>query len=142
MRKRPTTEEIEFDEEIFDKEVYEQEMRSYAEETLLVYFLGKKCPDGTGVPEADLLSEESVLTLLDTQHDDDTFLFIHNHCLAKIPPTADYKGLPADWNVTVLCELLNEMKRMCVPKDFRPGLLLLYFKFCKGVTISQPPSLC
>jgi hypothetical protein len=108
----------------------------------LKQFLGGKLGhDGNPIPKEELYSENSCKTVLRTPFDDETFNFIHDECLTLIPAKDWYKETTVPWTVHYLLGLLNELKSLQIPKEFQPGFLLLYFKFCKGFTIPPPPLL-
>jgi hypothetical protein len=103
-------------------------------------FLGSKSSYlGEPIPDWELYTDDNIKTVLRTQNDDKTFEFIHERCLSRIPKNPSYRESTVPWTVHLLLWLLQDMKNLRLPKDFQPGLLLLYFKLCKGISI--PPSL-
>jgi len=83
----------------------------------------------------DLLTEENINLVLRTKHTDQTFAFIHNHCLSLIPKPARFRENGLSWQVSFLLRLLETMRQKRLPKEWQPGLVLLYFKLCEGVEI-------
>lgn len=123
-----------------EKGCHAVDLRQLAIETLQTYFSNKSWFVGGSIPVRELLSDSSVKTILRTQFDDVTFNYIHEQCLSKVPAPAGFEAEPnMPWSVVFLLQLLSEMKMMGFPKDFQPGLILLYFKFCKGQKIPPPP---
>ncbi len=105
-------------------------------------FLSKKSWFAGGpIPRRELYTDNNIKTILRTPFDDKTFKFIHEECLTKVDQPRWYTEKTVSWQVTFLIQLLNEMKALGLPKDFQPGLVLLYFKFCVGVNVPPPPML-
>ena len=113
----------------FEKGLHAPDLRNLAIECLETYFEGKSWFIGGPVPSCEYLSDNSIKMLLRTKFDDKTFMFIHQHCLPKISQPDNYTEPTVPWTVSFLIGLLADMKRLGVPKDFQPGLLLLHFKF-------------
>jgi len=138
MSRRPKPD---YQEEFFDKGCHAKDLRNFAIISLKMFFEDKSWFVGGPIPERELLSEESIMTVLRTPFDDTTFNFIHNECLSRIPQPKWFKDEGLAWPVVYLIKLLSTMKRLNLPKDFQPGLALLYFKFCKGHRVLPPPLL-
>ena len=128
-----------FDEIQYQKGDHALDLKKLAHQSIESYFKDKFWFVGGPIPFKELFSDNSLKTVIRTPFDDETFDFIHEECLTKISQPPSYKEKSVPWSVTFLIQLLNEMKALGLPKDFQPGLLLLYFKFCVGVTIPLPP---
>ena len=104
-----------------------------ARDCIDLYFSNKQWFCGGPVPQRLLFSDSSLQAVLYTEFDKEWEDFVHGHCLPTIPNSQhkDLGNLP--WEVYNLLKILREMGNMCIPKEFRPGLTLLYFQFCKGV---------
>lgn len=124
-----------------EKGLHAPDLKELAKYSIRMFLQGKAYYLGGCIPEKDLFSADSLKTVLRTQFDDDTFEYIHIRCLSLLPPDKKYKESTIPWNVHYLLGLLRELKWLMLPKDFQPGLLLLYFKFCKGLEIPPPPLL-
>lgn len=107
--------------------------------SIKAFFEDKSWFCGGPIPETELITPETIKTVLRTPNDDETFDFIHKKCLAVIPRPRQYRQTANPWTIQMLLDLLKDMRRQWLPKDFQPGLLLLYFKFCKGIQIPPPP---
>ena len=118
-----------------EKGMHTLDIEKIAIDSISSFFANKKWFVGGKIPHCELYSNSSVKTVLRGKFDDTTFDFIHNECLTRIPKPKDFKVTKIHWTVTFLLKLLNEMKQLGLPKDFQPGLLLLYFKFCKGIRV-------
>lgn len=106
------------------------------------FFQSKSWYCGGRIPQRDLFSDASIKTVLRTTFCKEWEEFVHAKCLPTIPLDPSYKAaahLP--WTVRCLIDLLDSMGSCAIPKEFRPGMVLLYFKFCKGVKIPPPPIL-
>ena len=125
----------------FEKGLHAPDLRELARSSLRNFLKPKQNHRGRPIEDEDLFSEDSFKTVLRTQFDDKTFDFIHIECLSRIPKQKWYKESTVPWNVHYLLGLLHELKMLGVPKEFQPGLLMLYFKFCKGFEIPPPPLL-
>lgn len=125
----------------FEKGEHAIDLREFAKWSLTVFLKDKKHHSGENITDKELYSELSFKLVLRTQFDDDTFNFIHDNCLSRIPKQQWYKDVTVPWSVHVLLGLINELKYLQIPKDFQPGLLLLYFKLCHGFEIIPPPLL-
>lgn len=124
-----------------EKGQHAPDLRKLAEYSIETFFEDKQWFCGGPIPQKELLSEESIRIVLRTQNDDETFLFIHEKCLEKLPKPRGHKDGNVPWTVQFLLSLISDMKKKWLPKDFQPGLLLLYFKFCKGQQIPPAPLL-
>ena len=135
MSRRPkrTCEEIQF-----EKGCHAPDLRKMALEGIKNYFADKSWFIGGPIPECELLTDLSIDTVLKTPFNGDTFDFIHNECLKKVPQPKSFVDQGVPWTVSFLIKMLSDMKKLGLPKDFQPGFALLYFKFCKGVKIPLP----
>lgn len=114
------------------------DLSHYAEDILKIYFNNKKDYFGKKLDIKQFNLKNDILTLIKTPFDDFTFDFVHKKCLPCIPKPIYFldEGIP--WPVVFLIKLLEDMKKLNLPKEFHPGLILLYFKYCKGVDIPNP----
>lgn len=129
--------------EVLEKGMFVEDLEQLAAACLKVYFADKRKHDLTEITKEELLSDFCLKTVLRTQFDDRCFDYIHSQCLVKVikPENEAYDDPTLDWTVHVLLGLLQELMALELPKAFQPGLLLLYFKFCHGIEIPQPPIL-
>lgn len=117
------------------------DLNKLSKEAISNFFGNKSWYCGGPIPKSELESDWAVKTVLRTHFDDAAFDYIHDKCLTKIPESAGYNDPSVPWTVHTLLGLLDEIRGYGVSKDFQPGLLLLYFKFCKGIEIPPPPLL-
>ena len=129
------------DENPLEKGEFAADLKTLAKESIRVFFGNKSWYCGGPIPEEELEAAWVVQTVLRTQFDDTAFDYIHNECLIKIPEDPKYSDPSVPWTVHTLIGLLKELKSHGISKDFQPGLLLLYFKLCRGVEIPPPPLL-
>lgn len=122
-----------------EKGCHAPDQRKSAIECIQTFFRNKNWYLGGPIPERELLTEVSVKTVLRFQFDDETFNYIHDRCLSRLTQPRDYTEPTVPWTVSFLIGLLREMNRAHIPKDFQPGMLLLYFKFCEGNEVPPPP---
>src|SRR4051812_27671516 len=116
----------------FECSEHSADLRILAKHCLEVFLSEKTDHKDQPINKGMLLSDENIKLVLRTPFDDFTLNFIHNKCLSQIPKQPWYRDKTVPWNVHYLLGLLVEMRSLMVPKEFQPGLLLLYFKFCKG----------
>lgn len=102
------------------------------------YFENKRYYIGGPIPNSMLFSEQSVLTVLKCSFENG-FVFVmdylNENCLPKLRPDSHYKDPTVSWTSHFVLQLLSEMMSLEIPQNFKPGLMLLYFKFCKGMKI-------
>lgn len=124
-----------------DKGEFAADLKKSAEEAVQDFFRNKSWYCGGPIPEEELESDRVIQTVMRTQFDDAAFDYIHNRCLVKIPEDPLYSDPSVPWTVHTLLGLITELKALGIAKDLQPGLLLLYFKLCRGVEIPPPPLL-
>jgi hypothetical protein len=125
----------------FETGDHASDLRKLAVDCISEYFQDKRFFCGGDIPQRDLFSEHSVKTVLRTQLDDRCFDFIHAECLPMVRQPKTYSDPTVPWNIHYLLSLLADLQSRQLPKEYFPGLLLLYFKFCHGSEIMEPPLL-
>lgn len=128
-----------YEEPFFEKGRHIKDLRIIIKEGIKIFFENKKWFAGGKIPQCELLSDSSVDVVLKTPFNESSFGFFHDCCLSKISCPKDFVDEGVPWEVCYLISLLREMKIYGLPKDFQPGFLMLFFKFCKGINIPQPP---
>lgn len=123
----------------YEKGEHAVDMRKLAVDSIQSFFKKKSLYCGGEIPQYKLLSEHSILMLLRTQLDDRCLNFLHDECLPLIPVDPNYDDSSVPWTVHCLLGLLRELASHQLPKDYFGGLLMLYFKFCYGVKVLDPP---
>jgi len=104
-----------------------------ARECIKVYFSNKKWFCGGPIPSSELYSPHAIQTVLKTRFDDQWEEHVHGTCLPKIKNKKKPDLGNLTWEIHCLLKILEEMGRMWIPPEFRPGLTVLYFKICMGV---------
>lgn len=125
----------------FEKGEFISDLRCLAKEFIKRFFVNKNWYCGGPIPEAELTSDWAVQTVLLTPFEDKIFDYIHSECLSNIPSDPNYSNPGVPWSIHVLLDLINDLRSLDIAKDFQPGLLLLYFKFCRGIEIPEHPLL-
>lgn len=120
----------------FENSEYALELSLQAGDAICSFFKDKCDPQGRPLEATRLQTDENIGVVLRAKFDDPTFDFIHK-CLARTAKPKTYKDGTLSWPVYCLLSLINELKAKRLLKEFQPGLLLLYFKFCKGFDISS-----
>ena len=124
-----------------EKGEFAPDLKTLAEEAIRDFFGNKNWYCGGPIPEEELEADWVVKTVLRTRFDDETFDYIHDECLVKIPEDPKYSDPSVPWTVHTLLNLLKDLRSYGISQDFQPGLLLLYFKLCRGIEIPPPPLL-
>ena len=127
------------EEPFLDKCCHVVDLKNVAVEGIRNFFKDKSWFAGGSIPECEIESDDSVDLVLRTPFNEETFSFIHNNCLPKVPCPKNFVDQGVPWSVAYLIKLLADLKRCSIPKDFQPGFVLLYFKLCKGVKVIPPP---
>lgn len=122
-----------------EKGLHAPDVRELVKANLKGFFLSKQHHTGGEIPVFEMLSDDSIKTVLRTHFDDPTFDFIHDRCLPRVPRPDGYKDSTVPWTVHFLLRLLDDLKGRRIPKEFQPGMIMLYFKFCMGCDIPPPP---
>jgi hypothetical protein len=107
-----------------------------AKDSLKMFFRDKRVV----VPRDMILSDRAVSTVINTPFEEG-FDYAHEHLLPRIPRDPNYYEPTMKWEVHNLLKLLANMRSLEIPKTHHPGLTLLYFHFCKGWDIPDPPPL-
>ena len=119
--------------------LYAEDNKKLAEEALMSFFSDKSYYRGGPVPIMELCSEHSVKTLLRTRINDRWDDIVHNKCLSKIKSPDSWKDPIYPYTVNLLVRLFYNAQSKGISKEFIPGLVVLYFKFCKGFEVPNPP---
>lgn len=127
------------EEPLINKGSYGIDLRNAVLDNIKDFFETKSWFVGGPIPECELLADSGVDLVLRTPFNEETFQFIHEKCLPRVPCPRNFIDQGVPWSVTFLIKLLNEMKSYNIPKDFQPGFVLLFFKLCKGVNVPAPP---
>lgn len=127
------------EERTLDKSEFCPDFEKSAAEYIHVFFHSLKSPDGKRFLKSELLDDVNIRTVMKTQFDDNCFDFIHSECLPLIPNSVGYHNRTVPWTVHCLLGLIYLFGEFGIPKEFQPGMLLLYFKLCFGVRIPPPP---
>lgn len=138
MPRKPRRDSLE---DLYDKSDHTADIHKLVDDCIHLFFKEKKYFCGGAIPEMELLSEFAKQTVQRTQFDDRCFDFLHERCLPSFPVDPTYEEHTVPWTVHCLLGLLADLKSRDIPKEYQPGLLLLYFKFCKGIEILPPPLL-
>jgi hypothetical protein len=120
----------------FEKCEYRVDMRQLATDCISLFFFNKKWFCGGPIPQAELLSDSNIKTVMRTRFDKRWEVFVHGTCLPLIPDADSH-----ELRVRRLIRLLEDMGSVWIPGCFRSGMVLLYFKICWGVKIPPPPLL-
>ena len=123
-----------------------EELHQIALESMAAVFRDKEYFCGGPIPEKVLFEIDSIMTVLGTKPDDDFDSFV----LRKVHPYIRYEKdeiFPYDvWKdssvsrpVAYDLHLIAHLQQRGVPKIYQWGMMLLYYKFCKGVSIPPAP---
>jgi hypothetical protein len=96
------------------------------------FFADKSYHFGGPIDQRHLTNESHVNLILSTPFCDGV-----DQCYAVMPRPND----PNFDEVKALLELLNDVKGRHIPKEFQAGVMLLYYKLCKGMKIPEKKEL-
>ena len=114
---------------------HREDVAQLAKECIQKYFRSKNV-----VIDEDICSTHSIQTLLRTDYEMG-IEYAHNHLLSKLRKPTNWNDPTLSWQVFCLLKLLEDMRQLEIPRAFQPGMTLLFFKFCKGWQIPDPPPL-
>lgn len=126
---------------MLEKSLFTSDLKQLARHSIQIFLQHKRHFTDRGLTLDELLTDDNVKIVRRTPFDDPTFLFIHDRCLSQIKASPDYRDNTVPWSVHFLLGLLTDLKSLQLPKDFQPGLILLYFKYCQGFEIPPIPIL-
>lgn len=121
-------------------------LRELAREAIERFFADKRFHCGGPIPQNFLFCEDSLRTVMGTTIDVATEGWAAEHIHPRLTPEVDQINtvenyddpvVPFDVHYT-LC-LIQQLRNRGIPKIFQPGMMLLYYKFCKGFPIPDPP---
>lgn len=118
-----------------------EDVQKAAADCIRRYFKDRPYFCGGKIPVCEIESDLNVKVVRRNIFDERCFDFVHEHCLPLIPVDPDYDEPTIPWSVHNLLLVLEEMRSFHIPKEFQPGMVLLYFKLCMGVDIPSPPLL-
>ena len=121
--------------EIEEVSLFRKDVANLAKQCIRNYFKSKYV-----LNTDDLFSTHSIQTLLRTDFERG-FDYAHSHLLCRLSVPPDWNDPTLSWQVFCLLKLLEEMRSLDIPTMFHPGMILLFFKFCKGWEIPDPPPL-
>ena len=134
LRKNPTEDAV-----VLTK----KQLGQWARENIVLFFSDKKFYSGGAIPVCELLMKRNLETVINVNYDFG-FRFAYRFlfpCLKvekdQIFKRSHYHGA-LDFHVHYCLKFLKDMKDKGIPKLFHPGLVLLYFKFCKGCNFEVP----
>lgn len=112
-----------------------EEYYVYIANLIDIYFEGKDYSIGGPIPHNQLFSTKSIQTVLRCNFVD-CVDFIHEEIMPKLN-LKKIPGIPVHSDYII--RMIDEMKALKIPPKYRGGMMLLYFKLCKGFKIPDPP---
>lgn len=117
-------------------EKLEELLRMVALQCLRNHFEDKSMHCGGRIPQTQLLSEKNVSLLVDMDFGlgvDACYAVLANrpsHIITHIFGTPGSKRAP--WDIDFMVQKIDELKLEQVPKQFQPGIILIYLRYCLG----------
>lgn len=130
-----TTDFTKFDEPNLELKAYVKALERQTLEAIERFFKGRSWFCGGPIPKNHLHSRQSVDLVLSTE-----FLSGIDEVRALLPEEEPPKGFDPkriDWDTHRLLQLLHEVKRFGIPKAFQAGMILLYMRFCMGISLPE-----
>jgi hypothetical protein len=123
-----------------------KDLRALAQASIQVFFADKKYHCGGPIPKAMLICEESIRTVLGTTIEaamdyEEKFIYPHLRCEKdQLHKSRGWHDPSVPFNVHYTLLLIQELRDKGIPKCFQFGMILLYYKFCKGLEIPEAPT--
>lgn len=124
-----------FDEPNLELKIYIEALERQTLESIERLFKDRSWFCGGPIPKNHLYSKQSVDLVLSTD-----FLSGIDEIRALLPkeePPKDFDPKKIDWDTYRLLQLLREVKRFGIPKEFQAGMILLYMRFCMGISMPE-----
>ena len=128
---------IDSEETSIENNCHLSDLKVLAVQCIRRFFKGRKSLSGVNLTDNHVVTKENIHMVMRTPFDDDVFNYIHSECLPVIPKSKKYHDPTLPWSVHCLLVMIGKLKKLKIPKEFQPGMLLLYFKHCKGVVLSH-----
>lgn len=116
-----------------DSNAAQEEMNRYIERLekaarffIIKFFSRRRFHCGGAIPKNKLLSQNSINIVLSTNFCDGI-----DECYKVMP-----NSIPEE-QLSNLISLLSEVKMAGIPKKLQTGIMLLYYRFCKGFNVED-----
>jgi hypothetical protein len=122
-----------------------EEWKKWAAKSIEGFFKDKKYHCGGRIPPHLLLSEDNIKTVMGTtietlskweEHHIYPRLYVEKDQISKRDV---WTSELVSFGVYYTIQLIHNLCRLGIPKQFQFGMMLLYYKFCKGFEIPPPP---
>jgi hypothetical protein len=123
-----------------------EELKASARLSIEEFFSDKLFHCGGPIPECLLLSDDSVMTVLGTTVDawrkweEEKIYPLLRIERDQINERTSYHNRSVSFNVHYTLRLIDNLRDHGIPKHHRFGMMLLYYKFCKGFQIPPAPA--
>jgi len=118
---------------IFDPEAQLRLIR-LVKQNISDFFAPKQYFCGGSIPHTLLYSQESVDLVLKTPFNQGVH-YCQEVIVPQLPKPEKEIVSGVDWDIFLMLELIQDAKTAKVPIDYQAGLILLYFKFCRGCSM-------
>jgi len=118
------------DEVYFDPEE-EIRLNRQIRENISKFFAKKRYFCGGTVPETLLYSKESVELVLSTPFNQGLY-YCQEVLIKQLPVPENTTVMGVDWDVHLVLRLINDAIDCVIPVEQQAGMMMLYFKFCRG----------
>ena len=126
--------ELSFDDEINEDEIWDMMARNH----LVNYFTKQQLHCGGSIPKSQYLKDDYVQLVRDGVRKDrkNGYFNIIDYCLEVINHSSPLRYEPREperpFDALELCKVIETFNTFSIPKAFKPGMILLYLKLCKG----------
>jgi hypothetical protein len=103
------------------------------------FFEDKKFHAGGNIPLSMLVTEKNFANVVSTPFGEGIDMAYEIFARSNISPPVGFDHESIDWDVYYILCLLEEMKKHQIRQEFQAGMLLLYFKICKGQKLPEIP---
>lgn len=109
---------------------YEKQAREYMEK----FFKDKKFHCGGAIPQKQLYSDANVDLVLSTTFCEGVDLAYEMVKNIRVPRNYEQE---IEYDIYLVLDTICAVKSCGIPKPFQGGIVLLYLKFCKGMTLPE-----
>lgn len=103
------------------------------------FFRDKKFHAGGSIPNSMLLTEKNFQIVVSTEFGPGIDLAYKLFEKSNINPPPGFDHEKIEWDVYYVLNILENMRQNRIRQEFQAGILLLYFKICKGQSLPEIP---
>lgn len=114
---------------------FQENAKRIAKKYINQFFKDKEYYLGGEIPQEELFSNTSILTVLNSNIEDSVDRAYIGLKPLLLKEKKNFGNLEVTCDVRIVVGILNLLSLSCIPKQFAGGLMLLYLKFVEGIKI-------